>query len=62
MVAIALLGTAIGQVVFGTLGDQIGRRCVYGVALIIMVLSSSGCGFSVCSTKSCVLVSLGLVN
>ncbi|KAK7854128.1 putative inorganic phosphate transporter 1-8 [Quercus suber] len=60
MVAIALLGTAIDQVVFGRLGDQLGRRRVYGVALIIMVLSSFGCGFSVCSKKSCVLVSLGL--
>uniref|UniRef100_A0A7N2QYJ1 Major facilitator superfamily (MFS) profile domain-containing protein n=1 Tax=Quercus lobata TaxID=97700 RepID=A0A7N2QYJ1_QUELO len=60
MVVIALLGTAIGQVAFGRLGDRIGRRRVYGVALIIMVLSSFGCGFSVCSTRWCVLLSLGL--
>ena len=59
MVAIALVGTAIGQLVFGSLGDRIGRRRVYGLALIIMVLSSIGCGFSICTTRSCVLVSLG---
>ena len=51
MVAIALVGTAIGQVVFGRLGDKMGRRRVYGVALMIMVISSFGCGFSVCSTR-----------
>ena len=60
MTAIALVGTAIGQVVFGRLGDLVGRRRVYGIALMIMVLSSIGCGFSICTTKNCVLVSLGL--
>ncbi|KAM3711082.1 hypothetical protein ACB098_01G081900 [Castanea mollissima] len=60
MVAIALLGTVIGQLVFGRLGDLVGRRRVYGMALMIMVLSSIGCGFSICTTRSCVLVILGL--
>ena len=60
MVAIALLGTAIGQLVFGRLGDKIGRRRVYGLALMIMVLSSIACGFSIGTTRTCVLVSLGL--
>ena len=60
MAAIALVGTVIGQAVFGRLGDLVGRRRVYGIALMIMVLSSIGCGFSVCTTRSCVLVSLGL--
>ena len=60
MVAIALLGTVIGQLVFGRLGDLVGRRRVYGIALMIMALSSIGCGFSICTTRSCVLVSLGL--
>ncbi|CAA7020081.1 unnamed protein product [Microthlaspi erraticum] len=58
--AIALLGTAAGQLVFGYLGDRVGRRRVYGLCLIIMILSSFGCGFSVCTTRrSCVMVSLG---
>jgi PHS family inorganic phosphate transporter-like MFS transporter len=60
MLAMALLGTAIGQLVSGWLGDRLGRRHVYGTALMIMVLSSIGCGFSICRTRNCVLVSLGL--
>ena len=60
MAAIALVGTVIGQAVFGRLGDLVGRRRVYGIALMLMVLSSIGCGFSICRTRSCVLVSLGL--
>ncbi|XP_050248242.1 probable inorganic phosphate transporter 1-9 [Quercus robur] len=60
MVAIAFLGTAIGQLVFGRLSDLIGRCRVYGLALIIMVLSSITCGFSICTIRNCVLVSLGL--
>lgn len=34
-----------------------GRRSVYGLALMLMVLSSLGCGFSICRTRNCVLVS-----
>ncbi|KAG2313435.1 hypothetical protein Bca52824_024992 [Brassica carinata] len=58
--AIALLGTALGQLIFGYLGDRVGRTRVYGLCLLIMVLSSFGCGFSVCTTRrSCVIASLG---
>uniref|UniRef100_A0A7N2KTD8 Major facilitator superfamily (MFS) profile domain-containing protein n=1 Tax=Quercus lobata TaxID=97700 RepID=A0A7N2KTD8_QUELO len=32
----------------------------YGIALTIMVLSSLACGVSLCTTRGCVLVSLGL--
>ncbi|KAF5739281.1 Phosphate transporter 1 9 [Tripterygium wilfordii] len=59
LVGISLLGTVIGQLVFGRLGDKIGRRGVYGLSLMIMVLSSIACGFSICTTKRCVLGSLG---
>ncbi|PSS31163.1 Inorganic phosphate transporter 1-9 like [Actinidia chinensis var. chinensis] len=59
MVALALLGTVIGKLVFGRLGDLFGRRRVYGLALMLMVVSSVGCGFSICTTQQCVLVSLG---
>ncbi|KAK4753071.1 hypothetical protein SAY87_021869 [Trapa incisa] len=58
MVAVALVGTMIGQVVFGYLGDRVGRRRVYGLSLTLMVLSSLGCGFSICTSRSCVLGSL----
>lgn len=59
MIALALLGTVIGQLVFGRLGDLIGRRRVYGLALMFMMLSSIACGFSICTTRQCVLGSLG---
>ncbi|KAJ9673246.1 hypothetical protein PVL29_023070 [Vitis rotundifolia] len=59
LVGLALLGTVIGQLVFGRLGDLIGRRRVYGLSLMLMVLSSIGCGFSICRTRNCVLVTLG---
>lgn len=59
MFAMALLGTVIGQLVFGRLGDRMGRRHVYGLALMLMILGSIGCGFSICTTRGCVLGSLG---
>lgn len=59
LVGLALLGTVIGQLVFGRFGDRIGRRRMYGLALLLMVLSSMGCGFSICRTRGCVLTSLG---
>ncbi|XP_042509345.1 probable inorganic phosphate transporter 1-10 [Macadamia integrifolia] len=58
MLSIALFGTVIGNLVFGRLGDRVGRRRVYGLALILMVSSSVGCGFSICRTRKCVLTSL----
>ena len=60
LLGIALLGTVIGQLVFGWFGDRIRRRKMYGLALIIMILSSFGCGISICSTRNCVLVSHAL--
>ncbi|KAJ4962478.1 hypothetical protein NE237_022417 [Protea cynaroides] len=57
-IAIALIGTVIGQLVFGWLGDQVGRRRIYGLALALMVASSIGCGFSICRTRKCVLTSM----
>ncbi|KAL3514890.1 hypothetical protein ACH5RR_027607 [Cinchona calisaya] len=60
MVGIALLGTVIGQLVFGRLGDLIGRRRVYGAVLSLMIFSSVGCGFSIGTCRTCVLLSLGL--
>ncbi|KAF7848481.1 hypothetical protein BT93_L1907 [Corymbia citriodora subsp. variegata] len=59
MLAIALLGTAIGQLIFGRLGDLAGRRRLYGLALILMMVGSIGCGLSMGTTRGCVLASLG---
>jgi PHS family inorganic phosphate transporter-like MFS transporter len=59
LLATSLVGAAIGQLIFGTLGDRIGRRRVYRLTLMIMVLSSIGCGFSICTTDGCVFVTLG---
>ncbi|XVE69557.1 hypothetical protein DITRI_Ditri10aG0001000 [Diplodiscus trichospermus] len=59
LVAIALLGTVVGQLVFGRLGDRVGRRRVYGLSLGLMVFSSIACGFSICRNRNCVLLSLG---
>lgn len=59
LVAVALLGTATGQIVFGWLGDHKGRRRVYGFALLLMVVSSLASGFSISTTRTAVLLSLG---
>ncbi|XAR64285.1 hypothetical protein NMG60_11024562 [Bertholletia excelsa] len=58
MLTTALLGAAIGQLLFGRLGDLIGRRRVYGISLFLMVLSSIGCGFSMGTSPGYVLGSL----
>ncbi|KAI3900471.1 hypothetical protein MKW92_036249 [Papaver armeniacum] len=57
-VATALIGTVFGNLVFGYCGDRFGRRRVYGSALLIMILSSIGSGFSICRTRKCVITSL----
>ncbi|KAH7850119.1 hypothetical protein Vadar_028200 [Vaccinium darrowii] len=59
IIALAFLGAVIGNLVAGRLGDMYGRRRVYGPALLLMVLSAFGCGFSICTSPTCVLVSLG---
>ncbi|KAJ0721562.1 putative major facilitator, sugar transporter, major facilitator superfamily [Helianthus annuus] len=58
MFCVALMGAVIGQLVFGQLGDRVGRRRVYGVSLIMMVVGSIGCGLSLSSLTSMVFVSL----
>jgi MFS transporter, PHS family, inorganic phosphate transporter len=37
-----LVGTAVGQVVFGILGDFWGRRKMYGVELLIIIFATLG--------------------
>ena len=38
VVGVALVGTLVGQLVFGYLGDKLGRKKVYGITLMFMVL------------------------
>ncbi|CAN6197849.1 unnamed protein product [Urochloa humidicola] len=59
-VGVALLGAAAGNLIFGALGDRLGRRRVYGASLLLMACSSVGSGFSVCRTRACALASLCL--
>ncbi|CAN6971738.1 unnamed protein product [Brassica rapa subsp. trilocularis] len=43
---VALCGTLAGQLFFGWLGDKLGRKKVYGVTLIMMILCSVASGLS----------------
>ncbi|KAF8680833.1 hypothetical protein HU200_045530 [Digitaria exilis] len=43
---IAFVGTVIGQIFFGWLGDRMGRKYIYGVTLKLMVLCSLASGLS----------------
>ncbi|GMH18860.1 hypothetical protein Nepgr_020701 [Nepenthes gracilis] len=43
---VALCGTLAGQLFFGWLGDKMGRKKVYGITLIMMVISSLASGLS----------------
>ncbi|CAL5018151.1 unnamed protein product [Urochloa decumbens] len=42
----ALVGTVLGQIFFGWLGDRMGRKHIYGVTLKLMVLCSVASGLS----------------
>ncbi|KAM7466575.1 hypothetical protein LguiB_014137 [Lonicera macranthoides] len=56
--AVALVGTLVGQLFFGWLGDKLGRKKVYGITLILMVLCSLASRFSFGSTPKGVMASL----
>ncbi|KAF7807055.1 putative inorganic phosphate transporter 1-3 [Senna tora] len=43
---VALVGTLAGQLFFGWLGDKLGRKKVYGLTLMLMVISSVASGLS----------------
>uniref|UniRef100_A0A803PPS2 Major facilitator superfamily (MFS) profile domain-containing protein n=1 Tax=Cannabis sativa TaxID=3483 RepID=A0A803PPS2_CANSA len=43
---VALIGTLSGQLVFGWLGDKLGRKKVYGITLIMMVICAICSGIS----------------
>ncbi|KAK9994687.1 hypothetical protein SO802_024390 [Lithocarpus litseifolius] len=46
VVGVALVGTLVGQLVFGYLGDKLGRKKVYGITLILMVFCAICSGVS----------------
>lgn len=55
---VALCGALAGQLFFGWLGDKLGRKRVYGLTLMCMVISSVACGLSFGSTAQSVMSSL----
>ncbi|GAB4850909.1 Inorganic phosphate transporter 1-4 [Ancistrocladus abbreviatus] len=55
---VALCGTLAGQLFFGWLGDKLGRKKVYGITLIMMVISSLASGFSIGHSAKSVISTL----
>ncbi|XP_073154508.1 probable inorganic phosphate transporter 1-3 [Henckelia pumila] len=55
---VALVGTLFGQLFFGWLGDKMGRKKVYGITLLLMVLCSLASGLSFGSQPKGVLTTL----
>ncbi|XP_059625441.1 low affinity inorganic phosphate transporter 4-like [Cornus florida] len=58
VVGVALVGTLTGQLVFGWLGDKLGRKKVYGVTLILMVVCAICSGLSFGSSPKSVITTL----
>lgn len=55
---VALVGTLAGQLFFGWLGDKLGRKKVYGLTLMLMVICSIASGLSFSDTPKGVMVML----
>nr|XP_023876983.1 probable inorganic phosphate transporter 1-3 [Quercus suber]POF23300.1 inorganic phosphate transporter 1-1 [Quercus suber] len=55
---VALCGTLAGQLFFGWLGDKLGRKKVYGITLILMVVCSIGSGLSFGQKREGVIATL----
>ncbi|KAJ4956571.1 hypothetical protein NE237_013354 [Protea cynaroides] len=55
---VAFCGTLAGQLFFGWLGDKMGRKRVYGMTLMVMVLCSVGSGLSFGHTPKSVMATL----
>ncbi|XP_059436258.1 low affinity inorganic phosphate transporter 1-like [Corylus avellana] len=55
---VAFCGTLAGQLFFGWLGDKMGRKRVYGVTLMLMVICSIGSGLSFGSSPNAVMTTL----
>lgn len=55
---VAFCGTLSGQVFFGWLGDKMGRKKVYGMTLMLMVICSIGSGLSFSHDPKAVIATL----
>ncbi|XP_054799076.1 probable inorganic phosphate transporter 1-7 [Prosopis cineraria] len=55
---VAFCGTLLGQLFFGWLGDRLGRKRVYGITLMLMVVCSIGSGLSLGSNPKAVMATL----
>ncbi|MBA0681514.1 hypothetical protein Goari_023313, partial [Gossypium aridum] len=55
---VAFCGTLAGQLFFGWLGDKMGRKRVYGMTLLLMVISSVASGLSFGSDSKSVMATL----
>ncbi|KAJ0970379.1 hypothetical protein J5N97_023256 [Dioscorea zingiberensis] len=55
---VAFCGTLSGQLFFGWLGDKLGRKKVYGITLLLMVICSIGSGLSFGHTAKGVMATL----
>uniref|UniRef100_A0A0D3ATS5 Major facilitator superfamily (MFS) profile domain-containing protein n=2 Tax=Brassica oleracea var. oleracea TaxID=109376 RepID=A0A0D3ATS5_BRAOL len=55
---VALCGTLMGQLFFGWLGDKLGRKKVYGITLIMMVVCSVASGLSFGNNSKGVMTTL----
>jgi len=55
---VAFCGTLAGQLFFGCLGDKLGRKKVYGVTLILMVVCSIASGLSFGNSPNSVIATL----
>ncbi|XLR10758.1 hypothetical protein HN51_047414, partial [Arachis hypogaea] len=55
---VALCGTLAGQLFFGWLGDKLGRKKVYGLTLMLMVVCSIASGLSFGSSPNGVMATL----
>lgn len=55
---VALVGTLAGQLFFGWLGDKMGRKRVYGLTLIMMIVCSVASGLSLGSSPKAVMATL----
>ncbi|XVF32401.1 hypothetical protein REPUB_Repub17cG0079100 [Reevesia pubescens] len=55
---VAFCGTLAGQLFFGWLGDKLGRKKVYGMTLMLMVISSIASGLSFGHTPESVMATL----